>query len=174
MRELHECRNEIFLRSQRRIHRRRQARKGILTGCLVMALCVAGIGVLHGRKPTNGPVDGSAMGGVPVQVPGVYISGLGVDGQITDADRVEQVSRCLGALFHTDDAGGTDHIYGDPLPPKGETEGIAAYTIHITELGQETQQYTLEGNWLYNHQTHRRVELTESQLAKLKDLLNLT
>lgn len=170
MRNLNECRAEVFRRSENRIKERKKRRNRMLACCIPLVLCVTVLvstGLLD-RSP------GDAGGTVS---PFVSVYGGGTTGRITDPAQVEQINARLEEFFVTGDGNSDSGSIGDlgisppPASPGGETE---TYTILISLPDGSRGWYTLEGNELHDQKNQETVELTDRQIASLKSLLGLS
>lgn len=173
MRELNECKAEIFRRSQQRIRIRKQARKGILAGCILLVLCAAVLiwpetPIADNRQ--HPPYDGIGALQSSAMSTGVCVYGFGVQKQITDPERTEQIQKRICSLLAKDDPAGPSDgpLYGGPT----DSLPLGKYTIFIQSNG-EGFRYTLIGNTLSCTQNGQSVELTDAQLESLKEILGL-
>ena len=173
MRELQECKKEIFWRSQQKLHRRRQAWKRVRLCGITLVLCVTVLVTLRSiggvREPHSNGMSQNDVGTV-TQTYWVHISGPGVQKQITDQELTQQLRRQLQALT---DKGGPGMSLDGPAD-LGPTDSIpsAGYSIVIISHGAE-ERYTLNGNVLFCDQTGKSVELTDAERKSLKVLLGL-
>lgn len=174
MRSLDECRAEVFRRSEKRIEKRQKRRKMLLTCCVPLVLCVTLLAVctLPDKKDTASGAVPEMMGGVNGGVSSVEIRGTGVlslySHRITEPLQVEEIYDYLQDFGTKGDTGGT--LDGMPLPPSAPPFLEGGYTITFSNTGEV---YTLSGNELTDEQTGQTVELSDSQLARLKELIGL-
>lgn len=195
MRDLHECRAEVFRRSNIRIAKRRKYRKRILACCVplfvcIAVLCVAVLPVTRQVSKDSAPDrhemlpgDSNAMGnGSYIQV---EISAGDCSDQsqiITDIAQVTQILNTIQALYsskeNVPETG--DDLTMETVPFQdycdnvlGATSGNVSTITFTTEYADETV-YTLAGNVLTSEATGQERILNDEQLAELHLVLGLT
>jgi hypothetical protein len=183
MRNLDECRAEVFRRSEEIVEKRRKRRKMVLSCCVPMVLCLAVLVVLMlpGKMdyaPSNGKTEmaGPQTGGTTaVEVRGNRFLSVYSD-LITDPVRVRQICDTIRGYTTkgnidetlTDATDGAGGLTRPPAAPPFQEDG---YIVSFSGTGEV---YTLSGNKLTNKQIGQTVELSDDQLANLKELLGLT
>lgn len=192
MRNLDECKAEVFRRSEKRIENRRKTRKLILTCCIPLVLCVVLTAVLVLPREFTGSKDfgsdkfsgGSGSYTTVVEIRGSSLTTFGHYEKVTEPDKVAKIQNFLEEnIFRVGMNDGSSETYkdemhvGQPTPPAGKPLLSQCYriTLSMTAGGHtfETVEYTLEGE-LLTTESGACVELSEDQLAELKDLLGLT
>lgn len=199
MRNLDECRAEVFRRSEARIRARKRRNIAILTVCVPVVLCMALVlavglpgragdaAVDHGRVEC---VTEPAMGAMPVDsnfslslsVVRVEVKGMGLDLTLTEPEKVEQIAKQLDAWKYTTygialpppegtDQNGEEDEPVDDIVVMGFGEGI---TITLVMDQGEGKAYTLLGDCLTEEDTGRTCVLTQSQRERLAELLGIT
>lgn len=172
MRDLTECKAEVFRRSERRIQARRKARNRILACCIPLCLAVAvwcAASLPAGDKgipPENEMATGSLVCSYTQveilaanRIPTLYE-------KVTDKVEVTKIFSSIHALFPDQDAG--DGSVGGLL-----TDCVADYTVIFqTEDGSQTV-YALRGNMLRNVNTDEEVTLSDAQMAELLTALGI-
>lgn len=188
MRELHECKAEIFRRSKKRMKVRKQR---MLACCIPLMICFAvcsAIALIPGRTADapmeymDSVVDKNASGSLICPYNEIVIhktqNGFGDTRTITDQAEISKIfctvqSFCGDILY-----GGSPESIGEiTQQPEQDMDSSVhpnGYTIiFITEDGSETI-YTLENNELRNVRTNSKVILTDARAATLKTLLGIS
>lgn len=183
MRDLNECKAEVFRRSEQRIKERKKRRNRIAAVCIPLCLVVAALlaADLPGRKMSEdkNTVMENAMGSV-MEFSAVEIQGNFAQQyrKVTAVDEIAELHGTILAYYHTDgnaaedsaDTGPTteDYHVGNSLSQKPEC------SIRFTAENGTEQAFTLQGNALYDETGGRTAYLTAEQLTELKTLLGLT
>lgn len=200
MRNLNECRAEVFRRSEARIKARKRRRNAILTACVPVALCVALImavglpgnadqpaaekGLAECATEPAGAMDVDSPVSLGSSVVRVEVEGMGFDLTHTEPEKVAQIAKQLHDWKYT--------AYGITLPPpegttppdganqNGEEDDVVVMgfgegiTITLVMNQGEGKAYTLLGDCLTEEDTGRTCVLTQSQSARLAELLGIT
>ena len=195
MRDLNECKAEVFRRSERRIQARRKARNRILACCVPLCLAVAVWSVtilstmLQANKSSNlaadGAVEENSAGSHTCSYTEVVIRNA--DSTNGDTQRITdkvEITRIFEAVFVLDGSVGVGSATG-VLPPEailGDTGGqqtdhtsrLTGYIItFITEDGTE-RVYTLNKNELRNISENTKTVLSDAQVKNLKTALGIS
>ena len=186
MKDMNEYKAEVFFRSETRIKERRKKRNRILTLCIPLCMviiigAVMFLPTMRTAKKANGSYevfDGNRTNGSYVcsYTEAVICNGNGTntDSQIiTDKVEVTEIFSVIFNLYDgVDKAENCDEKYEGVQDPPTE-EMLNDYVITLrTEDGAETV-YTLDGNELLNVDEDMKIILTDSQLAELKEVLDI-
>lgn len=198
MRNLDECRAEVFRRSEARIKARKERRNAILTACVPVALCVTLLWLVKQPGVANettgavaecatepaGVMDVDSPVSLSSSVVRVEVEGMGFDLTHTEPEKVAQIAKQLHDWKYT--------AYGITLPPpegttppdganqNGEEDDVVVMgfgegiTITLVMNQGEGKAYTLLGDCLTEEDTGRTCVLTQSQSARLAELLGIT
>lgn len=163
MRELKECRKEIFRRSEQRLRRRRTIRTRIIGTSVVVC-------VLLLIWPTKFLDDTEKLGTIDTLGTGAELQYLAVEISGTKVQNYQK--------FENKRQVKTIYAYLNSLMEKGEKYypiyASSDYTITFTDKYGNKVVYTLDNDTLICHQTKRSTFLTKEQLIGLKQVLNLT
>jgi len=204
MRELHDCRTEVFRRSEERIQARKKRRTHILMTCIPLVLCVSMAGALHfhNRNHKSAPPEAIADGANDVNghndVIRIQVTGENMSLYHTDPRAIQDI------LLQLDSRSGvTAGIVLDE--PEVIPEGIAddatlaptdvprdsndhsavrqestqyaatiGYTITVILEDGSTHSYYLSGNTLEDLAKNETYPLTQAELTQLKNLLGVS
>lgn len=177
MRNLDECRQEIFLRSAQRIAKRKKVRRGIMAGCIPMILCAALVVTLllpkNNEKSSELRTESvgitGGMGGFRVQIqrPNSTVT-------IADSEKAEALVAQLNGFFaEPDQEAATEppdaECITQPPMAAGENYGVPTAIQIICCTPDHTEIiYTLQGNILTEEATGKTVTLTEQERAQLE------
>lgn len=188
MRNLEECTAEVFRRSKERIQKRKKLRNRVLVCCT--PICLAAVVLLAAPGDVAGDLvapEGAPECAVPmenVEAGRPIRQGLSVsagDRQLVLSSDPEQVSQVyeficnLSADMETLEEFVDDGYYGwkDHKIENSAVLGSAEYTVSIALDNGETLTFALNGNKLYETVNQNEIILSESQLAKLLELLQI-
>ena len=169
MKDMNEYKAEVFFRSETRIKERRKKRNRILTLCIPLCMviiigAVMFLPTMRTAKKANGSYEVVICNG----------NGTNTDSQIiTDKVEVTEIFSVFFNLYDgVDKAENCDEKYEGVQDPSTE-EMLNYYVITLrTEDGAETV-YVLDGNELLNVDEDMKIILTDSQLAELKEVLDI-
>ena len=195
MRELHECRAEVFRRSEKRIQERKQRRNHLIMACLPLVLCITILGafLFPGGTPEDPGFNGAAGGGLTEEkfeslscpIAKITITGGNfsqtyreVEDLLLISDQLYSYgSRGSETTGTTDDSivsegedrkENADDIYGNITDHSN-----VAYTITlVTHEGVKTE-YRLAGKTLENLTTKQTYHLSQTQVNELYELLGM-
>lgn len=175
MRELNECKAEVFRRSEKRIKERKKKLKRILALCipLCLAVTVLSFAVLTKEKVKYG--DYGAESYVCSYTEAVISTADGtytVSRKITDKVEVTNIFSAIFNLYNEAYDAGTDGNENAGALPDTSTESNNCVITFRTEDGFQTV-YTLEGNELSSVDENMKTVLTDSQVAELKEVLGI-
>ncbi|MBQ8558935.1 MAG: hypothetical protein IJ439_03000 [Tyzzerella sp.] len=196
MREIHECKAEVFRRSEKRIQEHRKARKRILTLCIPLCLFVMAwsVMILPAMMPAKEANDNAAEEWVQESTNGSYVCSYTeveihdandfANGPqtITDKAEVTRIFSAIHSLCSDADGDAPETAAGENDMQTGEAEDKLTQSvleaadcliIFRTEEGLETI-YTLDGNKLYNTEENINITLTDLQAASLKETLGIS
>jgi len=194
MRELNECKAEVFRRSERRIKERRRVQKRIFTLCipicLVVVLCSVMIlpeTVSKGNRGSGNKVDGGVLkensaGSIVCSYTLVEIQWTEELSEhntqhymkVTDKVEVTKIFCAIHSLFSSVDdpeKNAEGSIYGNQqIGSTGKPEKYKV--IFSTAEGYQTV-YNLYDNKIFNVSTGEKMILTDEQTAQLKVTLGI-
>lgn len=197
MRELNECKSEVFRRSENRIRERRMKRKRVFALCIPLVLCmtVCSVMILPVMMPAKfandavveDMVEEDASGSYDCSYTEVVIRNTEdpcADSQkITDMAEINKIFSAIYNLYgNADSAGGVlfeadadDMQVGESSEQARELSSRrnGCVIIFRTEEGSENA-YTLDGNELLNVNENTKMTLTDSQIAELKAVLGIS
>ena len=198
MRNLEDCKAEVFRRSEERIKERKRKRNRVLTCCipLCMLLVAGGFYIRPLLKPVDeslksgdtskvsdrevGGLDGISFGGVADYASVMITEGTGsvaVSGTVTEEESVEELRSFLamyfdmsGATVKEEMADGTDKdTIRDELEIKyGLEEPPAEYMLVFRKATGEELKFCLYENHLYNEENGRVVKLSDAMAEELR------
>ncbi len=201
MRELNECKAEVFRRSDNRIKERKRSRNRILALCLPLCLVLTILSVT--TLPAIMPVGEESLDGVTDDVStndfeanssdvnskenncvSVTVSGNGSERTITDASSVENVFYQIHDILEANEgymnsASNNNFIVnnsGECVPPVNEQykpNNIEKYTITLMSSDGSEQVFELYGAVLDDVESEKKIMLTKEQLNKLTAALEL-
>ncbi len=188
MRELNECRAEIFRRSEKRIRERRKNRTRLLTICVSFFICMTiGCTIDFSMMRSNGkslPFEYDTYTGSTKEIYTQIeirsdVNDVQMVRKITEADNIFAVYVYIDQIFWSDRSsadsavGGYDLMDGcDGLVTQG-TGSFEIFTITFSNKEDEVLFFTLNGNLLKLKNTGDIVILTDEELSELKELLRL-
>lgn len=159
MRELKECRKEIFRRSEQRLRRRSNIMRAIGTSVAVCAILLIfplmfGSGLRNGGRMEKQGVDQERAYIEISDSYGLYYRKISLTTKVT-----------------------TIYTYMNELIEQGEqielTYDNPDYTITYTDTNRDRVDYVLDNHTLICRQTRRQIVLTDQQLLELKEVLEL-
>ena len=186
MRNLDECQAEVFRRSEKRIRERKKRRNRILSVCVPLVLCAAGVALLP-ELGTNSPAEVPATemvinqyslipesGSVDVvNTRSIAVSGNGFSHEYTAQEDVEEILGILAriaegpVLVGEETAAATQDDASD-LQASPEEKG---WCITIRSGTQQDVVYTLVGSRLTNETTGEAYDLDgDTHTALIKAL----
>lgn len=177
MRSLEECKNEVYLRSEKRIRKRRQVRSRVLALCIPLCLAVLSIPLFTGRNLKSEPkeIAGMANGNAqPIYTSAEIHRTDGTDGDtaqtISESEKVERLYWAIQDLYAREEAcpeisDGKGSIESQPAEPP------QTYRIMFQSQDHEQVCYLLTENSLINEATGEYTALTQAQFEKLQVLL---
>lgn len=172
MRELNDCRAEVFRRSEKRIEKHRKCKKWLLASFVPLILCAAVLLIPENPDLSTGGTAQEMIGAVNGASSGVEIRGSGslsvYSNKITDPAQVGKIYDTLQGYMTSGVDGGAN---GESRPPAAQPSIGSEFTITFLATGEN---YIISGNQLTNKQTGQIVKLSDGQLAQLKELLGLT
>lgn len=195
MRELYECRAEVFRRSENRIKERRKKRSRMLAVCIPLVFCIAAYSVfiLPAMLPaskTENFADNNAVSGKYGSIFACSYTEVVIScaddsdsRRITDAAEVARILSAIQGLC--DDLGSSGSVLPGVNPGEipvvesiyqsmGLTPGLNGFVVTFrTEDGYENV-YVLDGNELLNMNEKTRILLTDLQTAALKEALGIS
>lgn len=201
MRELNECTQEVFRRSEKRIRERKRNRSRALAlcipVCLIAALCsvmdlpaMIPAGETSDRSPMSGEAhQNSACPYIAVEVQNDGLFPAEHDGKVTDRWAVAEMFSVIHSLFADADGNGRDasedFAVNENCPANANnTDGIQTEsastnrskgcTITFTAEDGSRAVYHLSGNTLVDVNTNEAVFLSNAQAAELMAVLRLT
>ncbi len=168
MREINECKAEVFRRSENRIKERRKKRNRILALSAPVCLCVV-LGVVvqfPPRKTTDGPTlkdEGYSM----VEIAKNNASEIQVVKE-TDIEGVNHILESLEASFRAEEERENECILGDMSSEEEFFVSTSVPDLTITFSNSTDEMvYLIYGNSLSNTTTQETVLLSEEQQAEL-------
>ena len=195
MRELYECRAEVFRRSENRIKERRKKRSRMLAVCIPLVFCIAAYSVfiLPAMLPaskTENFADNNAVSGKYGSIFACSYTEVVIScaddsdsRRITDAAEVARILSAIQGLC--DDPGSSGSVLPEVNPGEipvvesiyqsmGLTPDLNGFVVTFrTEDGYENI-YVLDGNELFNVNEKTRILLTDLQTAALKEALGIS
>lgn len=196
MRELHECQAEVFRRSEKRIKKRKQRTKHILTACIPLALCISVFSAvvlpeIMSQRAEDPAAPETALAGmgqsfsqsIAAPISEITVSGHGFSRSYTDADQVLQITTYLHACAQesADSNGapedgvmrGEKKEHADIVYECVTDSAGTGYTLTlITDAGQSSTYYLLD-HTLTNLTSHQLYPLSHQQVNELEDLLGI-
>ena len=202
MRELNECRAEVFRRSENRIKERKRNRNRILAMCIPLCLIVMvwSVTILPGMLPAGKDAAGENLAQTPGNLEDAdgavgsageskthgFVSVTVKDGEytceLTDASVVNKVFQ---QIFDIQEANGEYKDSADMQEPEVDgdaehkdaasnaTTNAGSITITMTSADGSKRVYTLNGLTLYDETLEKGYELTEAQRNDLLVALEL-
>jgi len=193
MRNLNECRAEVFRRSEMRIKARRQRRKNILLVCLPLVLCISAFSgfVLPAMIPvtsTDNPRQetiytymSGAMGTdviVGLSAGNVTVSGNGIShsyASATDVQRILSLLHRIGTVGGTDDGSESKESFTNAQSTAScqESNTVEEYKICVRWSDGSSTEYLLQGSLLIDQSTQEKFHLGEDICYELKEALGV-
>lgn len=204
MRELNECTQEVFRRSEQRIKERRRTRSRVLALCIPVCLIVTvwSAAVLPSMMPDLHTVYSQAEGEMAGSAPespfcpyaAVEIQAAGMfpeehNGKVTDRLTVAEIFDAVNSFFADADGNnqdGSENLqYSDNLPAAEDSAGDCqskpastnrwkVCTITFTAEDGSQVVYHLSGNALVNVSTNETVFLSDGQATGLMAVLGIS
>ena len=194
MRDLQECKAEVFRRSEKRIKEKKRHRRYALAVCVPVLLCVAVLSVYYypEMKPTD--INAEAVTTNPVNemyttmegshtaielfAGSVSISGNGISLSYTSEETVEGIAQMLDQILL--DAEKSDE---DTLKDFATSESVSSgvnqsgkereYKILVKRGDDTVAEYLLMGPVLRNQTTQEQIRMSGDALTELKDALGI-
>ena len=189
MRELNECKAEVFRRSKNRIKERKKTRNRILTMCIPLCLIVTLFSVMILPTMIQKSKNENAVKKETVQedslsslTPFVSLKIINTvehskDSQIiTDSEKVATIHYAILDLFNKnsedfDDEGVQDKTYNYQSESASHQE---EFSICFTTDSGSDFEYSFVGNELYDVNNDLRIYLSIDQVSELKRTLGLS
>ena len=185
MRDLNECKAEIFRRSQNRIAARRRARMRIVILCLPICLGLSILSVSSISKVLSNSSGTNAMEIAPDAGVGgisgfssvqIFKAGISVQ-NITVSEKASAIYEAVMELYSSTKTGASDN-HSDILINENKGENTPdeyhgscnEYEFHFTSVNGAEIRFVLNNNELYDVNNGRKLYLTENQLRILLDL----
>ncbi len=186
MREIDECKAEVFRRSEKRIKERKKKRNHILSLCIPLCLVVTvwSVMIMPAMMPKKAVKNVAEVVIEDCTTSNSYVcpytevmirnadsSNVGSQ-SVTDKVKVARIFETISALNESADGGLTADE--DAADQNESTKNLTGYIItFVTEDGSE-KVYALDNNELFNVDENTRIILTDSQLEELSALLGIT
>jgi len=198
MRNLEDCKAEVFRRSEERIKERKRKRNRVLVCCipLCLLLVAGGLYIRPLMEPVDecmkwddtskiadrelGGLDGTSFGGVTKYASVMITEGMGsaaVSEIVTDAENVEELHGFMAMYFNMSgttvkeemaDGQDWDTIRDELKDKYGLEEPAADYTLVFRKATGEEAVFRLHENHLYNEENGCVVKLSDAMSAELK------
>lgn len=194
MRNLDECKAEIFRRSNEKIKERKRIRNRVLTWCIPAVLCIAVWSVtilptmITPRKDTapettdvltedKHTMDNAVYPYVEVEIRDIS-EGAAYYRRITDSMEATQVFNRIQNFYGADNVAPevNENVVQDNVPDEQDMQASSkqnGYTVIFSTAEGESITYILVGNELRNTATGQRLILTDAQALELKEALGL-
>ncbi len=201
MRNLEDCKAEVFRRSEERIKERKRKRNHVLTCCIPLCLLfiAGGLYIRPLLEPADesmksgdtskisdrevGGLDGTSFGSVAEYSSVMITEGTGsvaISETVTDTENVEELRSFLamyfdlsGATVKEEMADGTDKdTIRDELEIKyGLEEPPAEYKLAFRKATGEELRFRLYENHLYNEENGRVVKLSDAMAEEFRKMI---
>ena len=184
MRELNECKAEVFRRSENRIRERRKMRNCVLAWCVPFVLCISVCSVMIWAAMMPGDKSNETIG---ESIDESYVcsytevviqnanSTYGDFQRVTDKAEVTRLFEAIYSLYDGDclvsDA--NEEFKSGSESIKNENENTSYIISFITEDGSETV-YTLNNNYLLDANKGVEIILDDAQLSELKVVFGIS
>lgn len=194
MRNLEECKAEIFRLGDKKIKQRKKRRMRTLSVCVPLCLCLVVFSatvlptmLTAEDKNTKQPLtelEDESVGTTFYQYTQVEINGFGdisFCSQINDSREVSDIAELINSFYYLNDS--EEYRPNDgvtiPTPPTSSDElfenpetilpdtGEAGYSILFTTDKGEKIEYILTGNALENKNTGDKMIITDDQMTEL-------
>lgn len=185
MKDLNECKAEIFSRSEKAIEKRHKKRKRILYGVLPVLIsvlvCVTAAfpNMPFSKSKDADAANGSATpeAGMQNENSGVFLSieGSGKEiSRITDENKTQEVYSCILSLYEN----GGNYTYESTSESSAETAGVipgkygndgASEYVFTFSLESEEETFVFDGEYLYRKATGESICVS---LDELKEIIN--
>lgn len=188
MRNLEDCRAEVFRRSEQRIHRRQQQRRRILTCCIPLCLCLAVGSVtlfpawLSGNKSAHlceslNESEHTASSTLPIYSHCAYMEITlpeeSTGRKIIDRDTIRQVDALIQAAY-SPLSGNNETAESGVFPPSVPENGVLSYyTLTVFAQDGSPTVFTLTDTTITQQKTGQTVALTPEVFAEFATLLSL-
>lgn len=188
MRDLIECKAEIFSLSDKKIKQRKRNRNRLLAVCLPLAVCTIAVCItlpnlnIFMHKGSSMPEENRAPADSQTLESYEYL--VEIDGSqnettiFADTDKTQEISEYIVSLFAQEPVQDTntnvEESAGQSTANRGENHKgpETSYIIKITSHSGEQSVYTLKGNVLYSEKDDISTVLTDDEVTKLKNLIN--
>ena len=193
MRDLKECRAEVFRRSEERIKERKRRRACIFAVCIPLVLCVTmfSVTLLPGSSMESAAPDG-VTGGVLVDgseslicsIAEIRVTGPEVSlvhGKVSDVLRIYDLLHSYGTSA-PENFRAPESAAEDDAEPKQNADGFVGsvldtatggYTITLVMHEGENTEFCLSGNTLENVTEKKIQTLSPRQVEELKGVLGI-
>ena len=179
MRDLNECKAEIFRRSENRIKERKKHRNRVLSLCIPLCLVVGALLMLPGlslaqknAEQENTKLENTESIVCTYTKVEILNAGQGLIPEMTVTDKVgvTKIFCAVGNCFPSDNSGqkGPTDSKDDASPTE------TSITIVFTDDAGNQETYNLNGIFLVNLDKNEAVVLTEEQREQLVTVLGVT
>lgn len=190
MRDLNECKTEIFRRSEQRIQRRRKQQTGIFMGMLLLCLVFVAqernifweiLPYANNEELSieNEIQDNCAESILTsfkkIEIQGASQMNLDVYREITDKDEIMAINGMILDLYVTEapSVDVSDIEENTEQMKQDDSDSSLEYIIIFTTVTGTQEIYTWKGNTLLEHNESRMISLTDEQCSLLSDLFNV-
>lgn len=202
MRNLEECKTEVFRRSEERIKERKRKRNRVLAWCITLCLLLVagGLYIRPLMEPVDecmkwddtskisdrelGGLDGTSFGGVTKYASVMITEGMGsaaVSEIVTDAENVEELRGFMAMYFEMSgttvkeemaDGQDWDTIRDELKDKYGLEESPADYTLVFRKATGEEAVFRLHENHLYNEENGCVVKLSDAMTEDFRKMID--
>lgn len=179
MRDLNECKKEIFKRSEIRLKKRRK-RKAVMLSLIVPLIAISAVSIIFSPKLStveanmNNSADMAQAASLSFQelefMPVLSTADSTVI-SIKDEEKVEAAYLKINSFFENQK--GTTASFDSPEKSESTVECEDEENFHeqflLTFLGNETREFLLDGNTLTNQNTMQTVVLTDKQVLEIQE-----
>lgn len=180
MRDLSECKKEVFKRSEIRLKKRRK-RKAIMLSLIVPLIAISAVSIIFSPKPSgekanmNNSADMEQKANLSFQeleiIPILSTADSTVI-SIKDEEKVEAVYLKINSFFENQKVTGS--TFTPPEKSEWAVERKDEENFHeqflLTFLGNETREYLLEANTLTNQNTMQTVVLSDKEVLEIQEI----
>lgn len=176
MRELNECKAEIFRRSEKRIKERKRKRNRLIAFCVPLCICLAVIstsinfGMMGAKSGDSETFAGREEKSTDISnFIKVEISNRDQSAEnykiITDSDKINSILILL-------DSDADEN--GSAVNPEDNSSGDFDYLITFTDRNGYEAVYKIKGNILFDVNSNNQKHISDEQLTELITILGLT
>lgn len=189
MRDLIECRNEVFRRSESRIKARKRIRKRILMLCIPICLVVCVVSTAVHSQLLFKSADNAApesiidagVGGIAEFSSVQVYQGDTEMNNISDSDVATNAFSSIITFFENEKAGATDNS-GKPKDNELCTDKFStdyhgatgAFTVHFQSTTGSTRKFAIFNNSIYDVNLQKEIYLSDEQINILLEQLMQT